>query len=114
PLLGAAAVALAILCAWEMAPAARRLRARAVLLTSLVALEAVFVLVLPDRTPGRFVYSGLVCLSAGLIVALPTGVLAWVVLRRGAVLDRASAAAAIGGIAGLAGLGALEIHCPNL
>jgi hypothetical protein len=53
------------------------------------------------------------CLIAGLSVAIPAGLLTWLVLRRGYAVDRAAAGLAAGTLAGLAGVATLELHCPN-
>jgi len=114
PLLAVLSAAASLLCAWEMVPGARRVRARTVFMVAFASLEAVFLLTFSDHSMGRFVHSGMSCLGAGLIVAAPVAILAIAIMRRGAVLDRSSGAAAVGLVAGLAGLCALEIHCPNL
>ena len=64
------------------------------------------------RTP-RFLAQGLICLRAGLIVAIPTAAAAWWGLRRGYVVNRAAAGLTQGALAGLAGAVMLEIHCAN-
>lgn len=76
-------------------------------------LAAIFALLFPDRTIGRFVPQGLACLRAGLLCAVPAAALTWLALRRGYAVDRPAAGIAVGTIAGLAGLAALELHCPN-
>ena len=62
---------------------------------------------------GAFVPQGMSCLRAGLLVAIPTGVASWLVLRRGFAVRPVGAGVAAGTLAGLAGLLMLEIHCPN-
>jgi len=47
-------------------------------------------------------------------VAIPTGLIAALILRRGFVMERGMAGIAAGTLAGLTGLGMLELHCPNL
>jgi hypothetical protein len=61
-----------------------------------------------------FVHAGMVCLGAGLLQAIPMGVFAWLVLRRGFVLHPVAAGLAAGTLGGLAGITMLELHCPNL
>ena len=76
-------------------------------------MAAVFALIFHDHSLGRFVPQGLVCLRAGLLWAVPTAVLTWLLLRRGYAVDRAAAGVACGTFAGLAGLTVLEFHCAN-
>jgi hypothetical protein len=114
PVIAACATVAAVLCAGEMRPGAQRLRVAAVVSISCIALEIVFAVLFQDRGLARFIPAGLVCLFAGLAVATPVAIVTTAVLLRGAVLDRASAGAAVGLVAGLAGLCALEIHCPDL
>jgi hypothetical protein len=66
------------------------------------------------RGDANNLHQGAVCLTAGLIVAAPTGILTWLTLRRGFAVNPANAALAAGTLAGLAGLTALELHCPLL
>jgi hypothetical protein len=77
----------------------------------LAAWLAADALLFRDYQMGRFVPEGVRCLLAGLIVAAPTGVLCWLILRRGFAVNPASAGLAAGTLAGLAGLVMLELHC---
>jgi len=61
-----------------------------------------------------FVSTGLVCLRIGLECAIPTALLFWLPLRRGAILNPMLTGASAGALAGLGGLTVLEIICPNL
>jgi Negative regulator of sigma F len=65
----------------------------------------------PERT---FVATGLVCLRIGLECAFAVAAISWLILRRGAALNRIAAGALAGALAGLSGLALLEIFCPNL
>jgi len=76
-------------------------------------LVAVFAVVFPDRTLGRFVPQGIACLRAGVTFAIPAALATWLALRRGFAVDRRAAAIAAGTFAGLTGLAVLELHCPN-
>ena len=67
----------------------------------------------PQAEP-TFVSTGLVCLRIGLEGAIAAGLLSWLVLRRGAILNPMWTAATAGALAGLSGLTVLEIFCPNL
>src|SRR5260370_7287792 len=64
---------------------------------------------------------GLACVGRGLMVirngleySVPTALLFWMLLRRGAILFPKLIGAAAGGFAGLIGLSVLEINCSNL
>jgi hypothetical protein len=99
----------------EMVPASPRLASPARLATwTAVALMVVFLQLFPDRSATDFVRRGLGCLSLGLIVAVAAGVLSALWLRRGLVLNRATAGAAAGLMGALAGILTLELHCPYL
>jgi hypothetical protein len=50
----------------------------------------------------------------GLVYSIPTALLFWMLLRRGAILFPKLVGAAAGGFAGLIGLSVLEVNCPNL
>ena len=71
-------------------------------------LAGVFAAVFSDYSTSRFVPDGIACLKAGLMTAIPAGLLAWLVMRRGFVISGAAA----GALAGLAGVLMLELHCP--
>ena len=77
-----------------------------------LSFELLFLWLLPDYQLGRFLHSGLICLGAGLLCALPAALLAPFVLRRGYVVAPLSTGAAVGVGAGLVGLTVLEFHCP--
>jgi hypothetical protein len=55
---------------------------------------------------------GVPCLTAGLALALPASIAAWLLLRRGFAVNSAGAGLAKGTLAGLAGVAMLELHCP--
>lgn len=74
-----------------------------------LAIDAV---VFNDYQTTRFVGRGLGCLRAGLLIAIPTGIASWLVIRRGFAVNRTAAGLAAGTLAGLAGLMMLEMHCP--
>jgi hypothetical protein len=76
-------------------------------------MAAIFAVVFRDHSLGRFVPQGVACLKAGLLWAVPSAVLIWILLRRGYAVDRAAAGIACGTLAGLTGLAVLEFHCPN-
>jgi hypothetical protein len=61
-----------------------------------------------------FVANGLMCIRNGLEYSIPTALLFWMLLRRGAILFPKLIGAAAGGFSGLIGLNVLEISCSNL
>jgi hypothetical protein len=104
----------ALLSVAAMIPGGMRWNPARLLLIVLVAWIALDAVLFHDYQMDAFVRQGIPCLRAGLIVAVPTGVASWLVLRRGFAVSAAAAGLAAGTLAGLAGLIMLEIHCPNL
>jgi hypothetical protein len=82
-------------------------------LVVIVGFLAVDVMLFHDYQLGSFVTEGIPCLRAGLVVAIPTGIAGWLVLRHGFAVNPAAAGLAAGTLAGLAGLTMLELHCAN-
>jgi len=104
----------AVVCESEMIPGSRHRVAPWVLLVSgCLALTAVFALLFTDYRSERFVPQGIACLTAGLLLAIPTAVISWWVLRRGFAVNSLAAGVAMGTLAGLAGVSMLELHCRN-
>jgi hypothetical protein len=77
-------------------------------------LIALFAILFHDYRLDRFMSEGIACLATGMLYASVTGVLLWLVLRRGFILNPIAAGVAAGTLAGLAGFGMLELHCPIL
>jgi hypothetical protein len=114
PALAGLALATAAASVNATIPGSRRPLHPAVLLAAGCAvMEAIFFLVFRDQRLDRFVPQGVSCFKAGLAWAVPAGLAAWLVLRRGYAVDRGAAGLAAGSFAGLAGLAVLELHCPN-
>lgn len=114
PALGILLCGAATASAGETIPGSRRLVRPGVLLgVSSLALLGIFAILFHDYATRRFVPQGLVCLKAGLLLAIPAGVAAWVILRRGFAVNRVGAGLVTGTLAGLAGIAMLELHCPN-
>jgi hypothetical protein len=90
-----------------------RLGSRGLLAIVSVALLGTFALLFHDYRTLHFTSEGSRCLVTGLLHATPAALLGWWFLRRGWVLDCASAGLAAGVLAGLAGVTMLELHCPN-
>ncbi|MGB7731387.1 MAG: NrsF family protein [Candidatus Acidiferrum sp.] len=91
----------------------RRLSAGALLAAGTAALLAVFALLFRDYQTTHFLSAGIVCLAVGLLHAIPAGLIAWLILRRGFALNKITAGVAGGTLAGLAGVFMLELHCSN-
>jgi hypothetical protein len=102
--------------AWvgEMIPGSRRRMAPAALLgAASLLLLILFAGLFHDYRTTSFVHQGLVCLSAGLFLAVPTAFGGWLILRRGFAVNAAAAGLAAGILAGLGGVTMLELHCVN-
>lgn len=108
------AVVASVASARSMRPAAGPERGSEAFLLAAIGFPLLFALLFRGYSTIHLVHEGIPCLVAGVCVALPTGLLLLLLLRRGSVLDRSEAALACGTLAGLAGLAMLEIHCPNL
>jgi hypothetical protein len=105
---------LAISLAADMAPGDRRLLPSTALTGGiLLVLAAMIWALFPYQRETRFWLQSGKCLLVGIGFAVPAAVLAWGLLRRGAVLSPAVSGAAAGLLGGLAGAVVLEIHCPD-
>ena len=114
PALGLLACLAAVSFVQQMIPASRfRFSPAALLAFSSVALLALFADLFRDHRSDHFFSAGIACLLAGLLHAIPAGLLSWLVVRRGFAVSPASAGLVAGTLAGLAGVGLLELHCPN-
>ncbi len=78
-----------------------------------IVLAALFSAAFDDREIVNFVQAGLVCLKAGVAVAIPAALGGWLLLRRGYFVTPVAAGAIVGTLGGLAGITMLELHCPN-
>ena len=67
-------------------------------------LLGVFALLFRDYRTDHFVSAGIVCLITGLLHAIPTALLSWLLLRRGFAVNFVSAGLVGGTLAGLAGV----------
>ncbi|HEV2398890.1 MAG TPA: NrsF family protein [Candidatus Sulfotelmatobacter sp.] len=98
----------------QMIPASRlRVTPGTLLAFSSLALLAVFADLFRDYRTEHFFSAGIVCLLTGLLHAIPSGLLSWLILRRGFAVNPVSAGLVAGTLSGLAGVGVLELHCPN-
>ena len=114
PLLTALAFLSASLCVAQIIPGCRQVVSpRVFVIAACASLCVLFPLLFQDYAMTRYLQAGTKCLTAGIAVAFPAGVLSWVVLRRGYSVDPVSAGLAAGSLAGLCGITMLELHCPN-
>lgn len=98
----------------EMVPGSRRRVAPSTLLAIVIGLlVGIFALLFRDYQTSDFFSAGIACLLTGLLFAVPTALLAWLLLRRGFAVNPVSAGMVAGTLAGLAGLAMLELHCQN-
>jgi hypothetical protein len=77
------------------------------------ALLGVFTLVFRDYRTDHFISAGIACLLTGVLLAIPAGLLSWLLLRRGFALNPVAAGLGGGALAGLCGVTMLELHCAN-
>ena len=114
PALGVLIVRAAMACVSQMVPGSRRLVAPGLLLgAGSLVLLAVFALVFHYYRTSHFVSQGVACLVAGLVLAIPTALGSWLLLRRGFAVNSVAAGLMAGTLAGLAGVTMLELHCAN-
>ena len=78
------------------------------------ALLSVFGSLFDDYHTSRFVPTGVICLSVGVLHAVFAACLAAWFLRRGLAVEPVSAGTIAGTFGGLSGVAMLELHCPNL
>jgi hypothetical protein len=113
--LAASAVLLALSMVRQMVPGSKHSISPTILpIAILVALLLVMVMAFQSQEESAFVANGLTCLRNGLVYSLPTLILFWMLLRRGAILFPKLIGTAAGGFAGLIGLSVLEINCSSL
>lgn len=91
----------------------RRLAPGSLLAAASLALLIVFAVLFRDYRTDHFVSQGIVCLTAGLLHAIPAGLATWLFLRRGFAVNSIAAGLVAGTLAGLAGVTMLELHCGN-
>jgi len=98
----------------EFIPGSRRYLSPGVLDAAVVlVLLAVFGALFRDLRTDHFFSAGLTCLTTGVLHALPAGLIAWLLVRRGYAVNPISAGLLMGLLGGLAGLTMLELHCTN-
>jgi len=77
------------------------------------ALLGVFALVFRDYRTDHFISAGIACLLTGVLLAIPAGLMSWLLLRRGFAVNPVGAGLGGGALAGLCGVTMLELHCAN-
>ena len=113
--LAASAVLLALSMVQQMVPGSKHAVSPATLpIAILVVLMLVMAAMFRSEEESAFVANGLMCIRNGLEYSIPTALLFWMLLRRGAILFPKLIGAAAGGFSGLIGLSVLEINCSNL
>jgi hypothetical protein len=91
----------------------RRLTPGTLLGVTVFGLLAIFGVLFRNYQTHRFLSAGLICLQVGLLHAIPTAFLGWLILRRGFAVNAVASGLMGGTLAGLAGVVMLELHCPN-
>jgi hypothetical protein len=81
--------------------------------TTCAVLAVVFAFLFRDYHTQHFISVGVTCLVVGVLHAIPTAVLSWLLLRRGYAVNPVAAGIVAGTVAGFAGVAMLELHCPN-
>lgn len=114
PMLGALIWLAASTSVSERIPGSRRRVSPGFLLgAGCLALLAIFAVLFHDYRTEHFVSQGIICLTTGLLYAIPAALGSWLLLRRGFAVNSIAAGLAVGTLAGLAGLSMLELHCAN-
>ena len=91
----------------------RRLSSMALVSIACLGMLALFALEFHDYHTEHFVVSGMACLVAGVLHAIPAGMFGWLIMRRGFAVNPLAAGAGAGTVAGLSGITFLELHCTN-
>jgi Negative regulator of sigma F len=78
-----------------------------------VVLLGMFALMFRDYRTDHFIAAGIACLRTGLLLAIPTALLNWLLLRGGFAVNPVAAGLVGGALAGLCGVTMLELHCAN-
>ena len=108
--LGVALLALSL--AWQVAPGSlQRISVRDAVNILIAGFILGVVFLFPWHTPEAFLARGWPCLRVGLMMALPAGLLFWLVARRGAPLETKTLGGTLGAISGLLGVSVLQFHC---
>ena len=108
--LGVALLALSL--AWQVTPGSlRRISVRGAVSILVAGFIVGVVFLFPWHTPEAFLARGWPCLRLGLLMALPSALLFWLVARRRAPLEMKALGGTLGAISGLLGVSVLQFHC---
>ncbi len=97
----------------QMIPGAKRsLNPAVVFPTVLLALVLITLAMFDNFAMDRFVARGIPCFRFGTICAAGSGMLVWLLLRKGFLISPLLTGITAGGFAGLTGFAVLALHCP--
>ena len=103
---------LSLVLAWQVRPGSQqKVPAKLSWATFGVGFLTGAALLLPWRGAEAFFAKGWPCLLLGSAVAIPGGILFWLLARRGVPLSASAFGGTLGAIAGLLGLTVLQFHC---
>ena len=98
--------------AWQMSPGSlHRVPPRIAVIALATGFLAATAVLFPWQEPQSFFERGWSCLKAGLLMAAPSSLLFWVLVRRGHTLASGMMGASLGAIAGLVGASVLQFTC---
>jgi len=98
--------------AWQMSPGSlHRVPPRIAVITLATGFLAATAVLFPWQEPQSFLERGWSCLKAGLLMAAPSSLLFWVLVRRGHTLASGILGASLGALAGLVGASVLQFTC---
>ena len=107
---GAALLSLSL--AWQMSPGSlQRVPPRIAVIVLTAGFLAAAMLLFPWHEQQAFLLRGWECLKAGLLMAAPSSLLFWLLVRRGHTLASGMLGATLGAIAGLLGASVLQFTC---
>jgi len=98
--------------AWQMSPGSlHRVPPRIAVIALATGFLVATAVLFPWQEPQSFLEHGWSCLKAGLLMAAPSSLLFWVLVRRGLTLASGMMGASLGAIAGLVGASVLQFTC---
>jgi hypothetical protein len=98
--------------AWQMSPGSlHRVPPRIAVITLATGFLAATAILFPWQEPQAFLPRGWECLKAGLLMAAPSTLLFWLLVRRGHTLASGMLGASLGAIGGLLGASVLQFTC---
>ena len=113
--LAASAIVLAISMIGQMVPGNKyAIAPRALPIGVLAGIMVIIAVTFRPHEESAFIENGLAHIRDGITFSIPSALLFWLVIRRGAILFPKLIGAAAGGLAGLVGLAVLELNCGNL